>query len=200
MTANTTGLLTRSEFRSHIRQLRNQLTPREQSQQAAMLLDTLITLPEWQQADTIALYLSFDGEIDTKGLIEWCWQHNKKVCLPVLHPFSKGQLLFIHYHPNSPMTLNRYNIEEPQLRQPDIVPVHSIDLIMTPLVGFDKQGHRIGMGGGYYDRTLAPFQSSDSGPNAIGLAHHCQQVDTLPIEHWDIPLPIIVTPSKIWRW
>jgi 5-formyltetrahydrofolate cyclo-ligase len=56
------------------------------------------------------------------------------------------------------------------------------------------------MGGGYYDRTLAPFATNQTGPKAIGLAHDCQQVDRLPIESWDIPLSTIMTPSKIWRW
>ncbi|WP_242426209.1 5-formyltetrahydrofolate cyclo-ligase [Vibrio sp. qd031] len=192
--------MTRTEFRQVIRARRNQLTEQQQQNDAHQLLDTLLNVDEWVNASTIALYLSFDGEIDTQSLIQWCWDHGKRVCVPVLHPFSKGQLLFLEYTPSTPMRINQYNIAEPILNQLSIVPVATIDLIATPLVGFDSHGHRIGMGGGYYDRTLAPFLHSTTGPLALGLAHHCQHVEKLPTESWDVPLPCIVTPSKIWRW
>ncbi len=56
------------------------------------------------------------------------------------------------------------------------------------------------MGGGYYDRTLEPWFKTGRGPKPIGLAHDCQQVEKLPVESWDVPLPKIVTPSRIWDW
>lgn len=67
-------------------------------------------------------------------------------------------------------------------------------MIVTPLVAFDDNGNRMGMGGGFYDRTLA--QVKDNKPLAVGYAHDCQQVSYLPVEYWDIPLPIIITPTK----
>ena len=81
-----------------------------------------------------------------------------------------------------------------------IIPTNQLDIICTPLVAFDKQGHRLGMGGGYYDRTLAPWFHYKSGPKPIGLAHSCQEVEQLPVESWDVPLPKIVTPKQIWDW
>ncbi|WP_159287438.1 5-formyltetrahydrofolate cyclo-ligase, partial [Klebsiella pneumoniae] len=105
----------------------------------------------------IALYLANDGELNTQPLIEWLWQQGKQVYLPVLHPFAKGHLLFLHYHTHTPMDKNRYGIAEPKLDQRLICPVRELDIIGTPLVAFDQSGQRLGMGGGYYDRTLAPW-------------------------------------------
>ena len=192
--------LTRSEFRKQIRIKRNALSGDQQTQSGLDLVQQFTQLKEIQLAQHIALYISIDGELDTQPLIEWLWAQGKQTYLPVLHPFSAGHLLFLHYSPTTPTVFNKYGIVEPQLNQMLIKPCQQLDLILTPLVGFDSQGHRLGMGGGYYDRTLARWFETGEGATPIGLAHDCQHVDTLPTEEWDIPLPKIVTPSKTWQW
>lgn len=192
--------LSRQDFRQSIRQQRNQLSDSFQRQAGLDLCQQFFSLPEISSAQHIAIYLSADGEVDTMPLIKALWQSGKQVYLPVIHPFSKGHLLFLRYTPDSPMVLNKYQIAEPKLDQTQIIPAHSLDMICTPLVGFDSTGHRLGMGGGYYDRTLAPWFKTGKGPKPIGLAHDCQHVDALPIEAWDVPLPKIVTPTKVWQW
>ncbi|CAV19862.1 5-formyltetrahydrofolate cyclo-ligase [Vibrio atlanticus] len=192
--------LTRSEFRKQIRIKRNSLSSEQQTQSGIDLVKQCAQLDEIQSAQHIALYISIDGELDTQPLIEWLWAQGKQTYLPVLHPFSTGHLLFLHYSPSTPTVLNKYGIVEPQLNQLLVKPCQQLDLILTPLVGFDSQGHRLGMGGGYYDRTLARWFETGNGATPIGLAHDCQHVDRLPIEGWDIPLPKIVTPSKTWQW
>ena len=147
-------------------------------------------------AHSVALFLSFDGELDTQPLIEQLWRSGKQVYLPVLHPFSPGNLLFLRYHPQSQLVTNRLKIQEPRLDVREVLPLSELDVLITPLVAFDTQGQRLGMGGGFYDRTLQNWQQYNLHP--VGYAHDCQQVDALPVEKWDIPLPVIVTPSKIW--
>lgn len=190
----------RQTIRKQIRVARNQLTSDVQHIAGLDLVRQFSSLPEIASAQHIALYLTADGEIETMPLIEWLWQQGKNVYLPVIHPFSKGQLLFLHYSRTTPMTLNRYSIAEPKLDLRRIRPVRQLDLICTPLVAFDVSGQRLGMGGGYYDRTLSSWFIRGQGPKPIGLAHDCQQVDQLPTEAWDVPLPKIVTPSQIWDW
>ena len=153
------------------------------------------------KASHIALYLANNGELDLQPFIHWCWQQNKNIYLPIVHPFSKGHLLFLRYEKNSTMTTNRYNIEEPKLDVRSIKPIQQLDIIITPLVAFDDTGARIGMGGGYYDRTLAKWhmhytQETLYTPSIIGVAHDCQQIDKVPHEPWDIPLPSIITPTR----
>ncbi|HGS4652779.1 TPA: 5-formyltetrahydrofolate cyclo-ligase [Vibrio cholerae] len=190
----------RTHLRLQIRQRRQSLSAFEQQTASQQLIHTFSSLPEVTAAQRIALYLANDGELNTQPLIEWLWQQGKQVYLPVLHPFAKGHLLFLHYHAHTPMNKNRYGIAEPKLDQRSICPVRELDIIGTPLVAFDQSGQRLGMGGGYYDRTLAPWFKTQQGAMPIGLAHDCQQVEQLPTASWDIPLRKIVTPSKVWQW
>ena len=190
--------LSRQDIRQIIRQRRRALPPEQQhlfGQQAAA---RMMAWPHMLTAKTVALFLSFDGELDTQPLIEQLWQAGKRVYLPVLHPFSPGNLLFLHYHPRSHLVINRLKISEPKLDVRDVLPLNQLDVLITPLVAFDEQGQRLGMGGGFYDRTLQNWQQLGIQP--VGYAHDCQQVTTLPVEEWDIPLPAVVTPSKIWQW
>ncbi|WP_273804528.1 5-formyltetrahydrofolate cyclo-ligase [Providencia rettgeri] len=188
----------RQQIRQTIRQARRQLTPEEQKIAAEQAKLNALQHPKIAQAKNIALFLSFDGEINTQPLIDALWQQNKQVYLPVLHPFSAHHLLFLHYRPDTLLVKNRFNIAEPPLDVRDVLPPEQLDVMLIPLVAFDSQGQRLGMGGGFYDRTLENWQQSGFYP--IGLAHDCQQVEQLPIAPWDIPLPEIITPKKIWRW
>ncbi|EJL6762437.1 5-formyltetrahydrofolate cyclo-ligase [Vibrio cholerae] len=190
----------RTHLRLQIRHRRQSLSAFEQQTASQQLIHTFASLPEVTAAQRIALYLANDGELNTQPLIEWLWQQGKQVYLPVLHPFAKGHLLFLHYQAHTPMNKNRYGIAEPKLDQRLICPVRELDIIGTPLVAFDQSGQRLGMGGGYYDRTLAPWFKTQQGAMPIGLAHDCQQVEQLPTASWDIPLRKIVTPSKVWQW
>ncbi|MGQ0287295.1 5-formyltetrahydrofolate cyclo-ligase [Pasteurellaceae bacterium 22721_9_1] len=176
----------RQQLRQQIRKTRQNLTALEQAQAEECITQQALALIEQRQAQHIALYLSFDGEISTQSLIEALWQLGKKVYLPVLHPFCAGHLLFLHYRPDSLLVKNKFGIFEPQLNVKDVLPLAKLDMIFTPLVAFDLQGNRLGMGGGFYDRTLADWQQKSFVP--VGLAHQCQQVDALPIESWDMPL------------
>lgn len=192
--------LSRQEFRKLIREKRNALSSDTQFQAGLDLVQQFSQLAEIKTAQHIAIYLSADGELDTKPLIESLWQQGKSIYLPVIHPFSKGQLLFLQYINDEQLVYNRYGILEPALDIRFLKPVRELDVICTPLVGFDSVGHRLGMGGGYYDRTLSRWFSTDEGAKPIGIAHDCQHVERLPVESWDIPLPKIVTPSQIWQW
>ena len=146
-----------------------------------------------------AMYLANDGEIAPELAIELCWRQNKNVYLPVLDPNNKGHLLFQRYDRDTPLPKNKYGIPEPEFDQTRVIDVLSIDILFMPLVSFDHRGNRLGMGGGYYDRTLAAWyqnREKTNKPYPIGLAHDCQLVDQLPTASWDIPIPEIFTPTK----
>ena len=189
---------TRQQIRQQIRQRRRALTPEQQTQFALQAADRMMAYTPVLLAQTVAVFLSFDGELDTRPLIDQLWRAGKRVYLPVLHPFSPGNLLFLHYHPNSDLVVNRLNIREPKLDVRDVLPLSQLDVLVTPLVAFDAAGQRLGMGGGFYDRTLQNWRQHRLQP--VGYAHDCQQVDALPTEQWDIPLPAVITPSKTWLW
>jgi 5-formyltetrahydrofolate cyclo-ligase len=187
----------RQVIRKQIRQARQQLSAFEQQQAAQSLCQQFLSLPELSQSQHIAIYLHNDGEIATTELITALWQLGKSVYLPILHPFTAGYLVFQRYQARTTMTANKYGIAEPKLNCEEIKVAAELDLILTPLVAFDAQGQRMGMGGGFYDRTFANQPLAQR--RMIGLAHDCQRVENIPAEVWDLPLPVVVTPSAIYR-
>lgn len=191
-------LMLRQDIRKHVRNLRREISDEQQQLAAVQAADHALNFAPIQQAQHIALFLSVDGEINTRPLIAKLWQRKQQVYLPVLHPFSTGQLLFLRYDEKTELKINRLRVPEPPLDIRNLLPLSELDVLIVPLVAFDAGGQRLGMGGGFYDRTLQNWQQHGFMP--IGLAHDCQQVDTLPVEQWDIPLPALITPSKIWQW
>lgn len=190
--------LERQAIRTHVRHLRRALSAEQQTLAANSVAEHALNVASVDNAQHIALFLSVDGELNTRPLIARLWQQGKQLCLPVLHPFSPGNLLFIRYTPETVLNPNRLRIPEPPLDAQQIIPLDRLDVMFVPLVAFDNQGQRLGMGGGFYDRTLQHWRKHGFLP--IGLAHDCQQVETLPVAAWDIPLPAILTPSRLWQW
>lgn len=191
----------RRALRRSLRQQRRALTPKQQQAAASRLTQRLRKLPEIQRARHLALYLPNDGEIDPTPLLAWLKRRNAHAYLPVLKPLAENSLWFVHYHPGTPMVANRFGILEPCTRHAANTarrrPVWALDVILLPLVGFDEYGERLGMGGGFYDRTLAATQRGGPRPRLIGVAHDCQGVERLPTAPWDVPLDAIVSDRRL---
>ncbi len=127
-------------------------------------------------------------------MIEGVWKAKKHCYLPVLT--EKNALFFVRYQYGDALHLNRYSIFEP-IDHTHILAAENLDSVLMPLVAFDKQGHRLGAGGGYYDRTfgfLAP--SSSKKPHMIGLAYAVQEAEFIPSDPWDIALNGVVTEKE----
>lgn len=180
--------LSRAALRKLMKAKRSALSLQHQQQAAENLLISALPLLEKYRPKIVAFYLPFNGEISPLPLMEYCLAQGIKCVLPVLHPFSSHYLQFVEYVDENALVLNHFGIQEPKLDVTKVVPYTEIDLLFTPLVACDKQNNRLGMGGGFYDRTLAYM------PNTItvGLAYQCQQVEQLPTESWDMPLKYIL--------
>lgn len=148
--------------------------------------------PSFKYAKRIALYLPNDGEVDTHLAIKQAWKRGQSVYLPVLDPVRKGFLWFIEYKTSSKMRKNRFGIYEPDARFNKRVSAKFIQAVGLPLVAFDDEGNRLGMGGGFYDRSFEFCRQQGTKPKLFGLAHQCQRVDHLPTESWDIRLSGII--------
>jgi 5-formyltetrahydrofolate cyclo-ligase len=182
------------QIRTRICALRRQLSPQAASAAGASAARRLSQLPEFSSAIRIAAYLPVNGEVGTEFVIRAAWQQNKRVYLPVLQ--TAGTLLFAPYNPDSRMHSNRYQILEPEITGDDPpLPAAAMDLLIVPLVAFDRRCQRIGMGAGYYDRTFAGYNSNK--PVRIGLAYEFQQVATIQAQAWDIPMHKIVTEDRV---
>jgi len=185
------------DLRKQLRQARRALSEDARSTAAKQLQNHISQLPPWSTAQTISSYLSFDGEISTQPLHLLAWRQAKSVVLPILDHNDPGQLVFHKYNADSPMRSNSFGITEPVLDEQKKVTLDNIDIMLIPLVGFDKHANRMGMGGGFYDRTLAKIYSNTSRPLLIGVAHNCQEVAQLTPAKWDIPMDYIVTDRKV---
>ena len=180
----------RSQLRSRLRQARKALSTSQQDTAASqlhqqLLQDPLSPLSQLTPESKVALYLANDGEISPHIICQWLWSQKIKTYLPSI---DGETLVFAHYHEHCQWQQNQFNIAEPI----DLAPIYSdeLDVVLMPLVGFDIHGGRLGMGGGFYDKTFARRSAQ-----LIGLAHDCQQVEQLPIESWDVPLDAIATDS-----
>jgi 5-formyltetrahydrofolate cyclo-ligase len=191
---------TRHSLRKAFRDKRLSLSNEQQTTAAQGLVKQYQKNALFQDARNVALYLSFNGEVNTQPLIDYLWSMNVDVFVPILHPFCKGHLLFQEFTHNTKMRENHFGISEPRLDVQRVCPVENLSIIFTPLVAFDLSGNRLGMGGGFYDRTLARLKKmgDKSKPIVVGLAHELQKSTALPTETWDIRLPYILTSNKLY--
>lgn len=192
----------KQSIRKNIRQIRNKIPENESSLAALKLAQQLSVLDEYQQAKQIACFISFDGEINTQPIIEMLLR-DKSVCyLPKLRPLKPNRLWFTPYSCQSTLVNNRFGIPEVDSPVNHAVAVSKLDIILMPLVAFDKQGNRLGMGGGFYDATLAHLTTQSNikkkKPLCIGVAFEQQKVAQLPTQAWDISLNGVLTQENFY--
>ena len=192
MTSDTRNCIDLKALRQQLRQRRKDLADNQQVIAAKQLCRHLLRLDCFQKSNHIAIYQAFNGEISLQFFITEAIAQGKQCYLPLLPDSLDEPLQFAHYQPEASMHQNRYGIAEPDFAsEPSkIIEIEKIDLVLMPLVGFDHQGTRLGMGGGYYDRTFAQRSPHQM---LIGVAHQCQQVEYLPCRDWDVPVDKVVT-------
>lgn len=181
----------RKRLRQLLRARRRELPPATQRQAAVRLADYLQKKPAFRDATHIALYIANDGEIDPSVVARRALALGKRLYLPVLHPHLP-HMRFARWRPGDKLIRNRFNIPEPAPKAIQL-PANKLDMVCMPLVGFDSSGNRLGMGGGFYDRTFAyRLKQRKAKPLLVGIAHRCQHVPALPAQPWDVPLDMIV--------
>jgi len=162
-------------------------------------MNSVTALNEFQTARHIAVYIAMDGEIDPAELIAHARTAGKTLYLPVLEHADDGILEFAPWQPETPLYPNRFRIPEPRVSAESLRAAQDLDLVLTPLVAFDVHGNRLGMGGGYYDRSFAFLKTGVRKPLLIGLAYEFQRVSVLPAEPWDVPLAGVASDGGFYR-
>ncbi len=190
----------RQQLRNQMRKARRALSHQQQAMAADHLKQLLSRHPLLLSRKRLGFYLASDGEISARPLIDWAIATGKECYLPVLHPVRHNRLWFVRYRPGCVMTRNQYGIEEPCAIHNPRVPAWGLDLVLLPLVAFDEEGGRLGMGGGYYDRTFAykHRMAGMKGPKLLGLAHDFQKTEKLELASWDIPLAGVATDRQLY--
>ena len=186
------SLLPRDTLRRELRAKRRALPAAIRIAAAEALAARLLTLPYAPLSGPVAGYWAMDGEI---ALHAWQMRLPRECtyCLPVLH--EDGRLRFAPWRAGAALSTNRFGIPEPDVPASSLLPAEAMALVVAPLVAFDARGHRLGMGGGWYDRTFAFRRERAAPPHLVGAAFAAQQVESVFPESWDMPLDALCTES-----
>jgi len=187
----------RAALRARMRGRRLKLPARQQMAAAEALADRLRALPELAEDGYVAGYWAVRGEISLHALL--APPPRFVYCLPCLAP--EGVLRFAPWRFGDPLVANRYGIPEPDYSPEAQLAPGDLAAVLVPLLAFGADGARLGMGGGWYDRSFAFLRerSRPARPLLIGVAHDFQQVDAFVPEAWDVPLDLVVTDARTLR-
>jgi 5-formyltetrahydrofolate cyclo-ligase len=154
--------------------------------------------PLFRDQQLFAAYLAHGGEFELAPLIQKIWQTQKQCYLPVLAAAGTGLLQFVKYQEETLLQTNRYHILEPEFNAREECLAADLNVVLVPLTAFNRQGVRLGSGGGYYDRTFAfKVGQSEAKPFLIGVGFSQQEVEKLPHADWDVKLDGILTEKEL---
>lgn len=204
MVDTLTRLETRNRLRTELRALRATLTPQQVASAALRFTDHC--LPLLAEARHIAGYFAIGGELPVAAVLQQCRARGATSYAPIVCGQS---LRFLPFDEDTPMRRAHFDIQVPDVPNTLACDPPTMDAVLVPLVGFDADCNRLGMGGGFYDRTFAAHRERDSLegsaepsrhsdlPLLIGCAHSSQQVATVWPDWWDVPLDMVVTDTGV---
>jgi len=182
----------KKELRKRTLKIRNAMPPGERAANSATIISMLAELDEIRRAATIMVFLNFGSEVQTDGLISWGWEMGKRIVAPLCRPEDRAMAPCV-INDFSDLETGHYGIREPRAAEATVVPYGEIDVVLIPAVAFDRQGRRVGYGGGYYDRFLPLVPRAAR----IGVVFSCQIVPEVHADLYDISAQMIVTEAGI---
>ncbi|KFL35974.1 hypothetical protein N788_06775 [Arenimonas donghaensis DSM 18148 = HO3-R19] len=186
---------TRPELRRQLQARRAALAPGERLAAADAVARHVSSQRHLREPGYVAGYWAVGGEVPLHA-VQLRLAPAQVWCLPVLQ--DDGQLRFAPWRAGDPLVNNRFGIPEPDVDPASTLAPEALTLVLVPLVGFDRAGNRLGMGGGYYDRSFAFRRHAAAPPSLVGVAYACQEVPALAHEDWDVPLDAVATEQE-WR-
>ena len=182
------------EIRKKALRKRREMTAENRNQASQDICECVTSSREFMSASLIACYLPMHDEVDTRSIIERAWRANKRIFVPITR--NNGEMLFREIRPDTTLQLNQMAIWEPQ--SGDFISPRNLQLVVTPTVAFDKYLHRVGMGGGYYDRCFSFLQHRKYWikPKLAGIAFKCQEIEEITPNTWDVRLYRLFTEEK----
>lgn len=193
-------VLDASTARRRGREARSALGGSDRSRASAALAETLLALPELADTTAVGGYWPTAAEADLRGLWSRLHARGVKVHLPRIDAGSAeresehgARMDFVRWAPGVEMRPNRFAIPEPV---GDSTPVADLDVLVVPCVAVDRHGTRVGMGAGYYDRTLAEVHPR---PSLVGAAFECQVFARIEARSWDIAMDLVATEARVTR-
>ena len=186
------------QLRQRMKKQRKQLSVSQQQHLSEKMVMHLSSSPVYQEARNIALYLPVNGEADPCQLFHRNRDISKKFYLPVLSDCAELPLDFVQWHAETQFKTNIYAISEPIYQAEESILATQLDLVIMPLLAFDPKGNRLGMGGGYYDRSFAFKRQAQYrySPLLVAYAYGFQMQTQLTTQAWDVPVDAYVTENQ----
>ncbi len=173
---------------------RNKLTEKKIASKSLAIMNNLIPLTILKNSNHIMLYISFGSELDTKPLIDHLFNQNKKVYIPLTIPATREMIVSELLDFKNDLEMGNFGVLEPKQESLRPMAADNLDLVIVPGVAFDKEGYRIGYGGGYYDRFLPQLPPSTT---KISLAYDIQIINNIPKMPHDYPVQYIITENQV---
>jgi 5-formyltetrahydrofolate cyclo-ligase len=182
----------RAVTRDALRRQRRNLSARQRAAKDSAIRDHLLSLIRSREARSLAAYWSFDGEPDLEPLCEQLINEGREVGLPVVSGEDGNMMAFHAWHAETTLAPNQYGIMEPAGTVS--LALGDFDMLVIPLVGYDRTGNRIGMGAGYYDRHLEGLRETPA-PLRVGVAYELQELRSIEQNAWDVPLHCLINET-----
>lgn len=180
-------------LRNKALQARRNMSPAARATASKIICDRVCASREFFASKAVGCYLPMVDEVDTREIVERAWRANKRIFLPILR--SKTQMSFCRIDPDTEIEQNSFGIWEPT--RGVLINPRDLDIVVTPTVAFDQDRHRIGMGGGYFDRCFSFLRHRKRWfrPKLLGIAFQCQEVEKITPNPWDIRLYRLISDA-----
>ncbi|OIP41473.1 5-formyltetrahydrofolate cyclo-ligase [Candidatus Desantisbacteria bacterium CG2_30_40_21] len=191
----------KKSLRTSVLAMRDMLGIEERCQKSTLIKEMLFGLNEFHSSSNILFYVATKSEVQTEDMIRQAIKQGKRALVPITDAENKRLLISELHDFDLELEKGAYGILEPTKIYQRLVPLDEVEMIIVPGVVFDLHGHRIGYGGGYYDRMLESIgQNKGTKACLIGVCFECQLVDTIPIEKHDMPVSRIITEERVIMW
>ncbi|HAS73649.1 MAG TPA: 5-formyltetrahydrofolate cyclo-ligase [Clostridiales bacterium UBA8960] len=185
--------MTKKALRSDIIKKRQSIDERVRVNAPAIILDKLLSMPEFTHANVISSFVSFRDELEMNAINTFIIAKHKTLLLPYIDSNPK-KMVFYKVEDLSQLVKNDFGIFEPDPSIHKRFDPQEIECVLTPGVAFDMRGFRLGYGGGFYDKFFSEIKKTTP---KIGVAYEMQFVETLPVEEYDQPITHLVTETGI---
>lgn len=183
-------------LRARARAARKALGDEARAAAAAALPGVLATLPAWRAACRVGVYMAVASELSLAPVVESLRARGALVYLPHVE-VAATRMHFAPWHAGRRLIDNHFGIPEPMVEAGELTTADQLDLVLLPLLAFDRHGGRLGSGAGFYDRALSERRLGAPPPLLVGAGYACQEVETIPLAAWDVPLDAIATEAEL---
>ena len=184
--------LLKSKLRKEFQRQRQELGADVRSELSARIIQRVESDLDWQRAKVVCVYVWFKDEVQTDALIESAWKDGKTVCVPRCGAKDENKIVLHKINSFEDLSPGAFGIREPIPERTSVIAPSDVDAFIVPGLAFDKNGNRLGWGGGFYDWTLSRAPMAKK----IAVAFSCQIVNALPTESQDIKIDKIICEKQ----